>query len=119
MPTHVARYRLVFVAENGRTPIFDYARSMKGRWRITGENEAVSIVRLLEEIAASGPQGAIETVGGMDLYMAAEGRHRVAHAPDPTDPAVVFGLAAFDQGDLASGRDQAWRLLRKVLGLIP
>jgi hypothetical protein len=108
-----------FALENGKYPSFDYIRLQKSRFNLAGENEAVNLVLLLEDIGLTGQaRGTVHSDGIIDLYIANSGQHCVAHVPHPDEPTRIFILTVFDRSDL-SGLGEAWRLARKVFGLTP
>ncbi|SRR5260221_13958051 len=113
------RFKLQFVVVNGKEIVFEYARSLRSRWRISNENDAVAFLNALDVIEHYGPQGTMATNGFIELYVMSDDRHRIAHAPHPDDSQTIFVISAFDKSDLANGQAQAWRLIRATLGLAP
>jgi len=111
-----AKSPLCVVQEDGKQPTFDYIRLQKSRFNLAGENEAVKLVLLLEDIEQNGPRGSVKTDGTIKLYVAREGQHCVAHTPHPDEPGTIFVLTAFPRSEFHSGLAEAWRLARKVFG---
>jgi hypothetical protein len=115
------RFKVVIVKDDdtGDQPLISYIVQLAESWSpFADEPHAEGIRDLLVSMENSGPRG--QEVRRDDLFVLYEATyavHRIAHAPDPDNPQVVYALLAYREEDAEQGRAEAWSLLFRSFGL--